>query len=182
MSFLHPLRQRWANDRRARSLLELMVVLTVMSIVLSAISLTMWSLVRIERQMSRDVAQLTGHARLAKLWRADAHVALRANLKEDCTFALANGRSVRYWIDGERLRREARQAATVEHRETFELPTGARASFTLSKSAERELAVLSITGTGELRTLAPPVRPLTLAAVVNLQQATSPPDEPEVQP
>ena len=182
MSFLHSRRLRWANDRRARSLLELMVVLTVMSIVLGAISLTLWSLVRIERQMSRDVAQLTGHARLAKQWRADAHAALRANVKDDCTFALANGRSVRYRIDGQRLRREASHEDTVEHRETFELPTGARASFALSQSAERELAVLSIVGTGELRALVPPVRPLTLAAVVNLQQATSPPNEPEVQP
>jgi prepilin-type N-terminal cleavage/methylation domain-containing protein len=155
-------------SRRGKSLLELLVVITVMSIVLGTISLTLTALFRIQRQLARDGEQLTSHSRLGKLWRADAHAALSAEVKDDCTFTLQDGRSVRYWVDGARLRREVSREDETEQREAFDLPAESQAAFAEVKIGERGLATLSIRSTRVARGFTPAVRPVSLSAVVNL--------------
>lgn len=155
-------------SRRGKSLLEMLVVITVMSIVLGTISLTLTALFRIQRQLARDGEQLTSHARLGKLWRADAHAALSAEVNDDCTFTLADGRSVRYWIDGQKLRRDVSRAGEIDQREAFNLPAESQAAFAEAKLGERGLATLSIRSTGVPRAFSPAARPVALSAVVNL--------------
>jgi len=159
--------------RPGKSLLEMLVAITVMSVVLGTISLTLTALFRIQRQLARDGEQLTSHARLGKLWRADAHAALSADVKDDCTFTLQGGRSVRYWIDGARLRREVSRADEIEQREAFDLPAETQTAFAEAKVGERGLATLSIRSTGVARGFTPAVRPVSLSAVVNLHGASA---------
>jgi hypothetical protein len=157
----------------------MLVILSVMSLVLGAIAVTLTALLRIERQAARDVEQSASHARLAALWRADAHASIAWQVKDDCTFQLADGRQARWWIDGASLRREVLQNGANEHRDSFELPAGARAAFRVEQLRARELAALSIHAAEPPHGYQPPARPLALTALVNLHGQ---PPAPEEQP
>jgi hypothetical protein len=158
------------NARNGKTLVEMLVVITLMSAVLGTAAMTMTLIFRVERQIRRDIDQQVAVERLGRLWRADAHAAIACDAKDDCTFTLADGRSVRYWLDGRRMRREATRGGKVQHREAFALPGDSRATVAVEHVGNRELATLRIESAAT-HGYGVPVRPLWLTAVVNLHSA-----------
>jgi Tfp pilus assembly protein FimT len=151
---------------RGKSLVEMLVVISVMSLVLGTIAVTLTALFRVERQVARDIERISSYGRLERAWRADSHAATVCETGDECRFTLPSGATVRYWLDGVRLRRELLQGTAVEHRDSFEMPPGAQVSFSRSTIGNKAVAALAISR--KTAGAVPPVRPLRLACVVDL--------------
>jgi hypothetical protein len=150
-----------------------MVVLTLLSGALGLSAVTLTALFRTEVQLRREREQQFAAARLAELWRADAHAASDCIADKDCIFTLPAGMTARYWHEGSRVWREVRRGDQTQHRDSFALPSAAAVSFAKSEEADRTFAHLRAQATGDDRPHAVPVRPLDLRAIVNLHQRAS---------
>lgn len=158
--------------RTGKTLLELMVVITLVSGALGLCAVTLTALFRTELQLRRDREQQFISARLAELWRADAHAAVACQAGEDCRFQLADGRTIRYAIDGPRVRREVTRGDKPEHRDSFAVPASAGVTLAIREQDDRELAVLTIRAQRSDRAYATPTRAATIEAIVNLHGQT----------
>jgi type II secretory pathway pseudopilin PulG len=157
--------------RQGKSLVEMLVIIAVLSVVLMGAVTTLVTLLRIERQIHRDLAQGQALARLASRVRTDAHQAVAATTAGDCDLTLANGRTIHYAFDAPRIVREVRRGSAVEHRDGFPLPAGAEVAFSLADEAGGKLLRLSIAAADTSTTAhAVPVRPTSIEAVVNLHR------------
>jgi hypothetical protein len=157
-----------STSRRGQSLIELLVVLTLVSGALGLCAVTLTALFRTETQLRRDREQEVITGRLADLWRADAHGAIRCEIGPESVFTLADGQRVRYSIDGRRIWREVRRGDEVQHRDSFPLPPLAEATFATREDAGRTFAVLSIQSQPVDRAYAAPVRTATFVGLLNL--------------
>lgn len=162
------------QGRRGKTLIELMVVLTLVSGALGLSALTLTALFRTEGQLRRDREQRLITSRLAELWRADAHAAVACDVNQECRFTLADGRSIRYTIDGARVRREVIRDDKPEHRDSFPLAASAKVAFVSLDEGGRNFAVLSVRPSGEDRAYAAGVRMATIEALVNLYDQPRP--------
>ena len=114
-------------SRRAFTLMEMLVVLTVGSVMLG-ISVGMLHLLLRSEQTGRDrVHRAAVSARLAEQFRADAAAALRQVPIEApalCQFILPGDRTVTYRALPEEVRREERIAERPVRQESYTLPEG----------------------------------------------------------
>lgn len=162
------------RSRRGTTLLELIVLITLISVALTAAATTLVALLRIERQVRSDQLQQQSLAALASHWRTDAHAAITASVTEDCVFTLADGRTIRYVYSAPRVVREVHQGDEVVHRDAFVVSPRAVVAFSISGDAPPHLARLSISATAEPPpAYAAAVRPSVLDAVVNLHGSES---------
>ena len=153
---------------RGKSLVELLVVLTLISGALGLCSLTLTALFRTETQLRRDREQQIVAGRLADLWRADAHSATACDIGAEAVFTQRDGQRIRYSIESPRIRREVRRGDAIQHRDSFSLPVLAEASFAKRDEAGRTFAVLSVHSKAVDRAYAVPVRAATIVGLVNL--------------
>lgn len=160
--------------RRGKSLIELLVVLTLVSGALGLCALTLTALFRTETQLRRDREQQIVADRLADLWRADAHGATACDIGAEAVFTYAAGRRIRYSIETPRIWREVHRGDAVQHRDSFPLPALAEASFATRDEAGRTFAVLSIQAQPVDRANAVPVRAATFVGLLNLHNHPQP--------
>ena len=151
-----------------KSLIELLVVLTLLSGALGLCAVTLTALFRTETQLRRDREQEVITGRLADLWRTDAHAATRCEIGPESVFRLADGQQIRYSLAGTRIWREVRRGDMLQHRDSFPLPALANATFTTREEAGRTFAVLSIQSQPADRAFAAPVRAATFVGLLNL--------------
>jgi hypothetical protein len=153
---------------RGKSLVEMLVVISLMSGALAICAMTLSALFRTEVRLRKDREQQLAASRLADLWRADSHAALSCAADKECVFTLPGGRTAKYAIAGPAISREVARGETIEHRDAFRLPADAAAAFAVTKIENRNLAVLRVQPAGDGRPRSAAVRPVIIEAVVNL--------------
>ena len=99
--------------RRGKTLIEMLILMTVLSTVLAGVSLVLLGAFKTDRQLRRDLAQQTSLARLASRFRSDAHAATTCRVDNACELSLADGRvDVRVrMLDGHRTLAKSTPAA-----------------------------------------------------------------------
>ena len=160
------------RGRSGWTLLEIMVVLPLMALLLSASAMLLTALFRSQESLWADVQQQSTHARLAVQFRADAHGSrsARCDSPQHCVFTLDDGGMVHYEIKGHTLHREARRGEAVTMRESYPL-TGLAGEFSLDSSGELPLVRLHFIATDESQKYEPVARSsLWEAAVGSLRE------------
>jgi type II secretory pathway pseudopilin PulG len=161
------------SRRRGKSLIEMLILISLTSVVLGIVSTTLVALFKTDRQVRRDLVQLTTLARLGSRFRTDAHAARSCQIDKTCDLTLADGRLIRYSFEGQRLSREVRRGDAIEHRDAFVLPDTAAVGFDKPATHGGRLVRLSITA--QERSDKPyltAVRPATIDAAVGLSTIT----------
>jgi prepilin-type N-terminal cleavage/methylation domain-containing protein len=155
--------------RSGFTLIELAVVVTLTSVVLTLSAATIITLFRVERQFAGDAAQDFALARLASHWRADAHQATTAKMDAGCELILPGGRTIRYTFASPAVIREVRRGDQLEHRDAFVLTRRSVAEFSVEPSGDGKIVQLMVEPAQiPERAHSTPVRPLTIAAAVDL--------------
>jgi hypothetical protein len=157
------------TDRRGATLIEVLVMITVISVVMAGAATTLVALLHIERQARSDQTELQTLANLAARWRTDVHAAMAASVGDGCELTMADGRTIRYSFAVPRIAREVRRGETIVHRDSFVLPPQAQGEFTMAENHPGWLLRLSIAPTPVSASAnAAEVRPAVLDAVINL--------------
>jgi type II secretory pathway pseudopilin PulG len=157
------------HRRRGTTLIEMLVLITLIGVVLTGTATTLVMLLRIERQVRTDQEQHRTLANLTGQWRADAHAAIAAGATDSCDFILADGRAIRYSFAAPRIVREVRRDGDIVHRDAFVLSNHAQVAFSVTGDVTHQLVRLAITPSAEpAPAYAAPVRPALVEAVLNL--------------
>lgn len=157
------------RSRRGKSLIEMLIIISILSVVLSTTAATLIALFKTDRQIRRDLDQLTTLARLSSRFRTDAHSAQFCGVDQACTLTLADGRVVRYAQEGYKLRREVLRGQAVEHRDAFVLPDTAVVKFEQPPEHQSKLVRLTIRAKSDAdKPFLTPVRPATIEAAIGL--------------
>jgi Tfp pilus assembly protein FimT len=159
-----------SKARQGKSLVELLVVVSVLSIVIGMSATSLATLYRLHRRYARDVEQALAIDRLAARLRADAHEAARATVDGDFVLNLADGRSIRYSFEPPRIIRQVKRDDSLLHRDTFAMPRDAVVAFENEEVAAGMLIRLSIRP-GELKM---PARELPRSATIEASVASRP--------
>ena len=157
------------SRRSGKSLIEMLILISLTSVVLGIVSTTLVALFKTDRQVRRDVQQQTTLARLGSRFRTDAHAARSCQIDKTCDLTLADGRVIRYSFEGQRLSREVRRRDAIEHRDAFVLPDTAAVGFDKPASHAGRLVRLSITAQEPSdKAYLTAVRPATFDAAIGL--------------
>lgn len=165
--------------RPGQSLIELLVIITLVSGALGLAATTLTALIRTEARLRRDREERLSMSRLAELWRADAHAAVACRADQVLQFTLADGRHVRYSLEGTRIRREVRRGDQVVHRDSFAVAKQAAATLAVQTRHDREFAQLTIERRSDSSSPSASQRTTRLEALVNLHRQ---PQTAEAQP
>jgi type II secretory pathway component PulJ len=141
------------KQRRGHTLVEMIVVISVWSVLLGGVAVLMSSLWRIEHASRDHTAMLNSISRLADQFRADAHSARTATLSSDqaesaadgLTMNLASGERIEYRAEAGRVNREERLGDEVKRRESYAFTPDGKVHFEIGKSGRADLLSLSIT-------------------------------------
>jgi type II secretory pathway pseudopilin PulG len=165
------------NKRRSgKSLIEMLILISLTSVVLGTVATTLVALFKTDRQVRRDVEQQTTLARLGSRFRTDAHAARSCQIGKACDLSWPDGRVVRYALEGHRLSREVRRGDSIEHHDTFVLPDTAAVRFEQPADRGGRLVRLSITAKEHTdKPFLTAVRPATIDAAVGLALAKQEP-------
>jgi type II secretory pathway component PulJ len=162
------------GSRRAKTLIEMAIVISIMSVALMLSATTLVALFRLERQVRSSEAHRLAISRLASHWRADAHAAVAAQIDLGCRLTMPDGRTIHYAASVPEITREVRRGGEVLHRDAFVLALQSQAEFSLTGELPHQIVRLSISPTGSLkRRHQPAIQPTAIAAAVNLHQAAS---------
>jgi len=157
--------------RRGKTLIEMLVLITVLSVIMSVVAATLVALFKTNRQITRDLEQQTSLARLSAKFRSDAHAARSCQVGASCQLAMEDGRVIDYAFSPQRITREVRRGDAVEHRDAFRLPAAAAASFESPAESGGRLVRLSIDAAPDSdRAYLTPVRPATIEAAVAISR------------
>ena len=115
--------------RTGKTLLEAVVIISIMSLVVGLSATSLATLFRLRHQLSRDAEQAAVLARLATRLRLDAHEAISAAVDDDCLLTLADGRTIQYTYTAPSIIREVKRDDSIVHRDRFLLPRSASADF-----------------------------------------------------
>jgi hypothetical protein len=165
------------SSRAGKSLVEMLVVITLMSGAMGICALTLSALFRTESQLRRDREQQLIGSRLADRWRTDVHGAVACTVEKDCELKLADGRRVKYAIDGSVIHREVLRDMAVEHRDAFKLPKNVTPGFAMTNRRGRDFAILQLQPSGLDQPQSVPVRKAVIEAALNLHGGITPPED-----
>lgn len=115
--------------RRGASLVEMLVVVSLMSIVLGTVVVTLHSMFRADQQTRTAIERQGTTTRLALHVREDVHAARDARLSAadqdsapSLTLELDDNSSIEYGLGGQGIDRLERRGDQIVHRDTFRLP------------------------------------------------------------
>jgi len=120
------------RSRRGHTLAECLIVITLVATVMGTVSLTLHSLYQADRRVRDTVAHEKSLDRFAAQLRSDAHQAVSATIGQpssesdpatELQLELAGDETIQYRIHEQNIERVVRRADTVQHRETYPLPT-----------------------------------------------------------
>ncbi len=161
------------RTHRAKTLLEAVVILSLLSIVVGLSATSLATLFRLRHQMSRDSEQAAVLARLSSRLRLDAHEAVEVAVEEGCLLTFPDGRAVQYRYSAPSIIREVKRDGETVHRDRFLLPRSASAEFSRDRSESESMLHLHIRPV-EVRTRKTEMpRTTTIEAVVGLHQAVA---------
>jgi len=134
-----------ANMRRtAKTLLEVIVILSILTVVIGACVTSLSTLFRLRHQFQRDREQVASIARLGTLLRTDAHQAVSATVDNGCVLTLADGRTVHYEFSSPRIVRRVERDGQTLHRDSFLLAKTANVTFERDGDSPASLVRLTI--------------------------------------
>jgi hypothetical protein len=148
--------------RKGKTLIEVLVLVTLLTIALGMSTTSLATLFRIHRLIRADAQQAAALARLATQFRSDAHEAVSAALDEHCVFTRADGRTIHYVHEAPRLVRQIRRGDKVLHRDAFVMSKSAAVKFDREGDGETGLVRLSIVP----MELTPPKREIPRSATI----------------
>jgi len=154
--------------RAAKSLLEVLVVISILSVVFGTSTTMLAALLRVERQFRRDTEQTTSLGRLAAHFRSDVHQAKSCQVAAGCKFTMPDGREIHYAAAEREVTREVHRGGALEHRDGFVLPPGAAIRFESIEQSGAALVRLSIRPEGEPVSGSPAVLTTTIDAAIGL--------------
>jgi type II secretory pathway pseudopilin PulG len=155
--------------RRGKTLIEMLILITVLSVILAGVTLVLLGAFQTDRQLRRDLAQQTSLARLASRFRSDVHAAQTCQVGDSCELALVDGRVVRYAFAGQRISREVRRGQTLEHQDAFVLPDTAAVRFEQPQAFGGRLVRVSISAKEDAdKAHLTPVRPAAIEAAIGI--------------
>jgi len=142
-----------AGRPRGFTLVEMIVVLSMVSFVLGAIGILLHSVWRTEMATRDHTAKSASIAVVAAQFRRDAHAGSLVDdlsvpndgVAERLALALPGERTVEYEAAPAGITRVERQGASETHRETYRLPRGATAGWRAGMMNERPAVSLLIT-------------------------------------
>jgi hypothetical protein len=174
------MRHRVLVHRAGKSLIEMLMLISTLSVILATVATMLIALMKTDRQVRRDLEQQTTLARLAEKFRTDAHAATRCQVGPVCELTLTDGRLVRYEARPGQIDREVRRGDAVEHRDGYLLPNTAAVAFEQPAETGGRLVQLRISALpgsdGPYRT---PIRPTLIEAALGLaHRPLQPEDKP----
>ena len=155
--------------RRAKTLVELMVIVSIMSVVFAASTTTLAALFQLERQFRRDAEQTTTLARLAS--RSSATTLTRPRAPPWARPAFWPGpTAARFTMPPPTARSPAKSAAAdaVEHRDSFRLPAAAAVKLAQVDQPGGSLVRLTIRPGGRPVKGSPAIAATTIDAAIGL--------------
>jgi type II secretory pathway pseudopilin PulG len=133
-----------STPRSAKTLLEVVVILSIMTVVIGACATSLSTLFRLRHQFQRDREQIAAIARVGTLLRTDAHQAVSASVDNGCSLTLADGRTIRYEFSSPRIVRHVERDGQTLHRDSFLLSKTTNATFEREGDSPTSLIRLSI--------------------------------------
>ena len=134
--------RRLDSKRHGKSLIEALIIISLMSIIIGLSATSLASLFRLRYVMVRDAEQAASLDRLAMRLRLDAHEAVSAVAENGYRLNFADGHTIQYSFVASRIVREVRRDEKVVHRDTFSLPRPALATFDGDTISRRLLRVI----------------------------------------
>ncbi len=154
----------------------MLILVSILSAILATTATTLVALFKTDRQIRRDLTQITTLARLASRFRTDAHAATSCRIDQACALTLPGGRVVRYAQEGHKLHRQVLRGEAIEHRDAFVLPETALVKFEQPAEQETKLVRLTIRSQADAdKSFLTPVRPSTIDAAIGLTQVQQEP-------
>lgn len=169
--------RRHSAVRGAYTLVELVVVISIVTAVMTLSAVLFVAMSRAERNAMRSVAAQQVLSRLNEQFRRDVHSATEATLSDDeslpaLTLSRADDQSIRYQISAGGLERIATTNG-APHREEFRLPETTW-KFEVSASDARRVGLLALRSADTVTRTAPellPVQEWRMEAVLDLTPA-----------
>jgi Tfp pilus assembly protein FimT len=121
--------RRFYSRRYGKSLIEALIIISLMSIIIGLAATSLASLFRLRYVMVRDAEQAASLDRLAMRLRLDAHEAISAAAENGYLLKSADGRTIQYSFAAPRIVREVRRDDKLIHRDSFPLQRYALATF-----------------------------------------------------
>jgi type II secretory pathway component PulJ len=112
-----------------KSLIEMLVMISILSIVLGLSATSLATLFRLRYTITRDTELARSIERLSTRLRTDAHEAASVSLSENCNLTLRDGRTIRYSFAAPRIVREVRDGNKTIHHDSFSLPRHSKVAF-----------------------------------------------------
>jgi type II secretory pathway pseudopilin PulG len=151
-----------------KTMVELIVVMTILGVVLASSTTTLAALFQLERQFRKDGEQRQALARLATQLRGDAHQAQSCQPGEACILKMPDGRAIHYTPGPREVVREVRRGTAVEHRDTFRLASAAAIRLEQLDQPGGRLVRLTIRSSGPPVKGSPPASSATIDAAIGL--------------
>jgi prepilin-type N-terminal cleavage/methylation domain-containing protein len=161
--------------RRGYSLVEMLVVITIASLVLTTVAVALHSLFRVDRDLRQELVQSMALSRISLALRMDAHEAISTTIEpvgeepREIVFAHAEGRSVSYTLDEARIVRRLQQGGQVKHREVYAFPEDTVLTLRMEELESKQVVILEIVHqVGEIEDATDSLRKRRIEAVVAL--------------
>ena len=119
-------KQNFALPRKHRqsagkSLVELIVVMSILSFILMQVSTMMVVLLRLNGQIATQQSELLAESQFIERFQNDVRGAVALSVEKDCQLQLADGRRVAYFEQETQMVREVSVDGKVVHRDGFSL-------------------------------------------------------------
>jgi prepilin-type N-terminal cleavage/methylation domain-containing protein len=133
--------------RRGFTLIELMAVITLVSLALSAVAVLLNGVFQANRSAENHRALTRSIQRLATQFREDIHSASSVDLEpnEFVAFIAQTQTMAAYQVEGNSIQRSFGSLGQLLQRDTFDLPAGATVTFDDDADGTRSLASLVVT-------------------------------------
>jgi prepilin-type N-terminal cleavage/methylation domain-containing protein len=163
-------------QRRGVSLVELLIVISVATVIVGICVTTIHVLLRSERDQSRAVRTAVTLSRLTEVFRDDVHATSNAEIVSHeaqpsrLTLSDADGRQIGYSADGHLLQRVETARGAEIHRDTFHFPSGSTMRFERDESPRLVRMIIDVAAAlphemPEGRTRSAPPRTLLIEAL-----------------
>lgn len=114
---------------RGRSLVEVVVVVTLTTVIISQAVVMLSSLLKIQSRYAQQERLTTIAAQFKERWQNDVRQATGATVGDRCELAMGSDKTVVYSRDGENVLREVREGDKIIHRDQFDVQLAGELTF-----------------------------------------------------
>jgi prepilin-type N-terminal cleavage/methylation domain-containing protein len=132
------------------SLVEMLIVVTIASLILTSVAVALHSLFRVDRELRQELVQSIALTRISLALRMDAHEAISATLEpsdgepQRILLARPQGQTVSYTVEQTRILRQLQQGDQVKHREVYPFPEGTSLTWRIEELDSKKMVILDV--------------------------------------